>query len=76
MARVLLTGSRPRASEASLAGVLQAYTGLPHPDALRLVRHAAKGVRVEVEIDDDVTAYDLAALLSDLGVVAEVDESG
>lgn len=75
MPRVRLHGTRPRASDHNLASVMQTYTGLPLPDALRAVERARAGETVELELDDEFAAYDLAGLLEDLGMRAEVDES-
>ena len=59
----------------SLAHGVQQYTGLPLPEAQRVVERARAGERVELELDDEYAAYDLADLLTDLGATAEVDES-
>jgi hypothetical protein len=40
-----------------------------------VIERARSGEQVELEIDDEYAAYDLAALLADLGATAEVDES-
>lgn len=66
---------RAGASAHSLAHVVQQYTGLPLPDAQRVVERARGGEPVELEVDDEYAAYDLASLLSDLGAESEVDES-
>lgn len=75
MPRVRLHTPRPRASDHGLASVVQTYTGLPLPEALRLVERVRAGETVELELDDDYAAYDLAGMLTDLGLGAEVDES-
>ena len=75
-ARVVVTGARPTASAHSVIGVLQTYTGLPLPEAQALLERARGGERVELEMDDEYAAYDLASLLGDLGVEAEVPEDG
>ena len=75
MPRIIIHGVRPTVSAHSLARTVQQYTGLPLPEAQRVVDRARAGERVEMEIDDEYAAYDLAALLSDLGATAEVDES-
>jgi hypothetical protein len=76
IARVVVTGARPSVSVHSVIGVLQTYTGLSLPDAQALLDRVRGGERVELEVDDEYAAYDLASLLSDLGVVAEVPEDG
>jgi len=73
-ARVVVTGARPTASAHSVIGVLQTYTGLPLPEAKAVLERALGGERVELEMDDEYAAYDLASLLSDLGMEAEVPE--
>ncbi|HEY0023240.1 MAG TPA: hypothetical protein VGB24_10035 [Longimicrobium sp.] len=76
IARVVVTGARPSVSVHSVIGVLQTYTGLSLPDAQALLDRARAGERVELEMDDEYAAYDLASLLGDLGVEAEVPEDG
>jgi hypothetical protein len=66
---------RAGASLHSLAHVVQQYTGLPLPEAQRVVERARASERPELELDDEYAAYDLASLLSDLGAETEVDES-
>lgn len=75
MPRVILHRVRSTASGHSLAHTVQQYTGLPLPEAERVVARARAGERVELELDDEYAAYDFAALLADLGATAEVDES-
>jgi hypothetical protein len=75
MARVNIGRVRAGASAHSLAHVVQQYTGLPLPEAQRVVERARAGEPVELELDDDYAAYDLASLLTDLGATADVDES-
>lgn len=72
---VRLNAARPRASDHNLATVVQTYTGLPLPEALRAIERARAGETVHLEVDDDYAAYDLAGMLTDLGVAAEVDET-
>jgi hypothetical protein len=76
IARVVVAGARPSVSVHSVIGVLQTYTGLSLPDAQALLDRVHGGERVELEVDDEYAAYDLASLLADLGVVAEVPEDG
>jgi hypothetical protein len=66
---------RATSSAHSLAHVLQQYTGLPLPEAQRVIERARSGEKVELELDDEYAAYDLASLLSDLGAETLVDES-
>ncbi len=75
MARVFVLRVRRTASPHSLATALQSYTGLTLPEARRAVERAQAGERVELELDDEYAAYDLASLLSDLGAASDVDES-
>lgn len=73
--RIRLSGARPRSSDRSLASVVQSYTGLPLPEAIRAVERARAGEEVLLEMDDEYAAYDFAGMLADLGMRAEVDES-
>lgn len=75
MPRIIIHRVRPTVSAHSLAQTVQQYTGLPLPEARRVVDRAHAGERVEIEMDDEYAAYDLATLLGDLGATAEVDES-
>jgi DNA-binding transcriptional regulator YdaS (Cro superfamily) len=75
MPRVCIGRVRPGVSAHSLSQVIQRYTGLPLPEALRVVERATRGEAVELELDDEYAAYDLADLLTDLGATADVDES-
>jgi hypothetical protein len=75
MPRVVIQRVLQSVSVHSLAHTVQQFTGLPLPEALRVVERARSGEQVELEIDDEYAAYDLAALLADLGATAEVDES-
>jgi hypothetical protein len=75
MPRIVIHRVRPTASAHSLAQTVQQYTGLPLPEAQRVVDRARAGERVQLEMDDEYAAYDLATLLADLGATAEVDES-
>lgn len=75
MPRIIIHRVRATVSAHSLAQTVQQYIGLPLPEAQRVVDRARAGERVEIEMDDEYAAYDLSALLSDLGATAEVDES-
>lgn len=75
MPRLVIQHVRASASAHSLAYTVQQYTGLPLPEAQRVVDRARAGERVELEMDDEYAAYDFASLLADLGATAEVDES-
>ncbi|MBW3570876.1 MAG: hypothetical protein KY467_07205 [Gemmatimonadetes bacterium] len=75
MPRIVIHRVRATVSVHSLTRTVQHYTGLPLPEAQRAVDRARAGERVELELDDEYAAYDLAALLGDLGATAEVDES-
>jgi hypothetical protein len=75
MPRLHFTGRRPRASDHAVASMLQTYTGLPLPEALRAVSRARGGEEVALEFDDEFAAHDLASLLMDFGMRAEVDET-
>lgn len=75
MPRLIIQQVRTSASTSSLAHTVQQYTGLPLPEAQRVVERVRGGKHVELEMDDEYAAYDFASLLSDLGAVAEVDET-
>ena len=75
MPYVLIGRVRATASAHSLAHVVQQYTGMPLPEAQRVVERARAGETVSLEMDDEYAAYDFASLLSDLGAETEVDES-
>lgn len=75
MARVCIANVWAGSSAHSLAHVVQQYTGLPLPEAQRVIERARRGERVELELDDEYAAYDMASLLTDLGASADVDES-
>lgn len=75
MPRVVIRHVRAGVSVPSLAHTIQQYTGLTLPEAQRVVERARTGERVELELDDEYAAYDLASLLGDLGATAEVDEA-
>lgn len=72
--RVVVTGARSGTSVHSVVGILQTYTGLPVGEAQAVLERAQKGERVELEMDDEYAAYDLASILTDLGVHAEVPD--
>jgi glucuronate isomerase len=75
MPRVVIHHVRATSSAHSLAAVVQQYTGLPMPEAQRVLERARTGQAVELELDDEYAAYDLASMLTDLGAEADVDES-
>jgi hypothetical protein len=75
MSRVVLTGSRGRASGHAVVSVLQNYTGLTHPEATRMFEQVRAGGRVELDLDDEFAAYDLVSMLTDLGLKAEVADT-
>jgi hypothetical protein len=75
MPRIIIHHVRATVSAHSLAQTVQQYTGLPFPEAQRVVDRARAGERVSLELDDEYAAYDLASVLADLGATAEVDES-
>jgi hypothetical protein len=75
-ARVVVIGARASVSVHSIIGILQTYTGLSLPEAQGVLDRARGGERVELAMDDEYAAYDLASLLGDLGVEAEVPDDG
>lgn len=75
MSRVVVTGARSSASGHSVAGVLQNYTGLRFHEAIRVLDRVRAGEKVDLEVDDEYAAYDLASMLGDMGVTAEVADA-
>ena len=73
--RIRITGLRAGASDGSVLSVLQNYTGMTTTEIRRILARVRDGERVEVELDDEYAAYDLAGMLADLRVVAEVEEA-
>ncbi|HYH78963.1 MAG TPA: hypothetical protein VEX86_04180 [Longimicrobium sp.] len=62
-------------SRESVAVVIQQYTGMGFLEARAAATRAVAGERVSVDVDDFYAVYELADLLTDMGVDAEADES-
>lgn len=75
MSRVVLVRARSNTSAHSVAGVLQNYTGLSLPEAMRVLERVQSGERVHLDLDDEFDAYDLASMLSDLGIQSEIADA-
>ena len=75
MPQVHIRRVRYDVSRESVASTIQEYTGMSILDARRLADDAAAGKETSIYVDDFTTVYELADLLSSLGVEAEPDES-
>lgn len=75
MPQVHLNGSRATLSRDALASVIQRYTGRGMVEARRVAAQIIEGKRVSLYVDDFDAVYDLADMLSSMGVEAEPDEA-
>jgi hypothetical protein len=75
MPQVHITRVRHGVSRESVASAIQQYTGMGLVDARRAADQAVAGEPTSVYVDDFHTVYELADLLTELGVEAEADES-
>jgi DNA-binding FadR family transcriptional regulator len=62
-------------SRESVASALQQYTGMGLIEARRAAREAVSGRPVSLYVEDFSDVYELADLLTGLGLEAEADES-
>ena len=74
MPQVHLNGTRVTLSRDALAAVIQRYTGRGMVEARRVADNIIGGKRVSLYVDDFDAVYDLADMLSSMGVDAEPDE--
>lgn len=75
MPQVHIRGVRHGVSALTVASTIQHYTGMGMLQARSAADRAVAGERVSVDVDDFHAVYELADLLTDLGVDAEADES-
>jgi hypothetical protein len=75
MPQVHIRGVRHGVSAPTVASTIQHYTGMGMLQARAAADRAVAGEQVSVEVDDFHAVYELADLLTDLGVDAEADES-
>jgi DNA-binding FadR family transcriptional regulator len=62
-------------SRESVASTIQQYTGMGMIEARQAAEDAVSGKATSIYIDDFTAVYELADMLTDLGVEAEADES-
>jgi hypothetical protein len=62
-------------SRESVASTIQQYTGMGALDARRAADQALTGEPTSIYVDDFHAVYELADLLTSMGVEAEADES-
>ena len=75
MPQVHVTGVRFEVSRESVVSALQTYTGMGLIEARRAADEAVSGRAVSLYIEDFADVYELADILTGLGVDAEADES-
>ena len=75
MPQVHIRRVRYGVSRESVASTIQQYTGMSILDARRAADDAVSGKPTSVYVDDFTAVYELADLLTALGVEAEADES-
>ena len=74
MPQVHITRVRHGVSRESVASTIQQYTGMGMLEARRAADSAVAGEPTSVYVDDFHAVYELADLLTNLGVEAEADE--
>jgi hypothetical protein len=75
MPQIHLNGTRGTLSRDALASVIQRYTGRGMVESRRFADNIIAGKRVSLYVDDFDAVYDLADMLSSMGVEAEPDEA-
>ena len=75
MPQVHIRSVRWGVSRESVASTIQQYTGMGALDARRAADKAVAGEQTSVYVDDFHAVYELADLLTSMGVDAEADES-
>ena len=75
MPQVHIRGVRFGVSREAVASTIQEYTGMGSLDARKFADDAVAGKETSVYVDDFTSVYELADLLTSLGVDAEADES-
>jgi DNA-binding FadR family transcriptional regulator len=75
MPQVHISRVRFEVSRESVASALQHYTGMGMLEARRAAEEAVSGRPVSLYVEDFTDVYELADILTGLGVDAEADES-
>jgi len=75
MPQVHVYGVRFEVSRESVASALQHYTGMGLIEARRAADEATSGRPTSIYIEDFADVYELADILTGLGIDAEADES-
>ena len=75
MPQVHVYGVRYEVSRESVASALQHYTGMGLIEARRAADEAVSGRRVSLYVEDFTDVYELADILTGMGIDAEADES-
>ena len=75
MPQVHILRVRYEVSRESVASALQHYTGMGTIEARRAADEAVSGRAVSLYVEDFTDVYELADILTGLGVDAEADES-
>jgi hypothetical protein len=75
MPQVHIRRVRYAISRESVAAMIQQYTGMSILDARRAADDAVAGKPTAIYVDDFSAVYELADMLTSLGVEAEADES-
>jgi DNA-binding FadR family transcriptional regulator len=75
MPQVHVYGVRFEVSRESVASALQHYTGMGLLEARRAAEQAVSGRPVSLYVEDFADVYELADILTGMGVDAEADES-
>jgi hypothetical protein len=74
MPQVHLTGTRFRVGRDALADAIQQYTGCSTVEARQVADRVIDGKPASLYVDDFHAVYDLADILTAMGVNAEADE--
>ncbi|HYJ80589.1 MAG TPA: hypothetical protein VEW03_13335 [Longimicrobiaceae bacterium] len=74
MPQVHLTGTRYRVSREAVADTVQQYTGIGTVEARQIADRVIGGQTASLYVDDFNVVYDLADILTAMGVNAEADE--
>lgn len=75
MPQVHISRARSGVSRETITSTIQRYTGLGTVEARRAVDDVLAGRPASVYVDDFTSVYELADVLTSLGVDAEADET-
>ena len=75
MPRVHLSRARAGVSRETITSTIQRYTGMGTVEATRAADDVLAGRPASVYVDDFTSVYELADVLTSLGVEAEADET-